>query len=165
MTFLVWLLALNWAKNDFSDLSTFLFFYRFHYSKGLDFFCKDLLVRKQCDPSLNTCDYQPLTPTNPAKMLANFFCSHSNADSVKKRQKDVFSRENRLKTNFWTVLWSSFSCSSIFIWLWAHFKGKKSSTEFSPRFSRLFTARPTSESYNDAPESASTEGSIVEYLP
>ena len=36
--------------------------------------------------------------------------------------------------------------------------------DFSPHFQPFFTARPTSESYND-PLKVLTEGSMVEYLP
>ena len=36
--------------------------------------------------------------------------------------------------------------------------------EFSPNFSSFFTARPTSERYND-PLKVIPEGSMVEYLP
>ena len=36
--------------------------------------------------------------------------------------------------------------------------------QFSPHFSPFFTARPTSERYND-PQKVIPEGSMVEYLP
>ena len=44
------------------------------------------------------------------------------------------------------------------------FLGQKKSIEFSPNFSPFFTARPTSQRYND-PLKVIPEGSMVEYLP
>ena len=59
-----------------------------------------------------------------------------------------------------------FSCSSIFYQLWTHikhFKAKKWNWIFA-QFQLLFTARPSSERYND-PLKVIPGGSMVEYLP
>ena len=67
---------------------------------------------------------------------------------------------------FWACMNSIFHACQFFInseHILDIFRAKKS-IEFSPNFSPFFTARPTSQRYND-PLKVIPEGSMVEYLP
>ena len=78
--------------------------------------------------------------------------------------------KNGLKTYFWWVfghVWTRFFKIFNFpstLSIYNIFLEQKSLIDFSPHFHPFFTAKPTSESYND-PLKVLTERSMVEYLP
>ena len=130
----------------------------------------DLRGRNQCVPPLHTCG-KPPTPSNPAQLLAQIIAGHLNMDNGKKQWKLSYFHQinwayNLLKATFWARMTSIFYARQFFIsseHILDILRAKKS-IEFSPNFSPFFTARLTSERYND-PLKVIPEGSMVQYLP